>query len=1289
MGMENFDINRFFKILCNCKLYICFVLILFIVMGYFYSFYYVTPLYDSSATVVLVQNENLENENNDFSITQADIALNQNLLSTYTKIAKSTKVLEQVINNLNLDISANDLSNLVSVEAVNNAEVFKISVVNEDKFLAASITSELLNVFSNEVQSLYNMNNVYTIDMAKVNDTPYNVNHFKDIIIFAFIGIFASLGIVIIVYLLDTTIKSEHEVEYYTKLPVLSTIPKYLDNQSKTFSELIVNAEPKSPIAECFKTFRTNIMFSIQNKKLNTILVTSGSMGEGKSFVSSNLAVSFAKSGKKVILVDTDMRKGRVHKIFNLMNNAGLSNVLSNIGINGSTVNINNYIQKSGVPNLHIMTSGDVPPNPSELLSSINMRRFLEALNTQYDIVICDGTPCTLVTDSVILSKIVDTTVIVTAAKISKLDTLNKIKKSITIVGGNIGGVVINKMPISAKSYQNKYYYGNHNEVYTGFDMENDMDDSLLDNVLCISEDVFIDTEIEPTESLDTDYDSSNYENNNFDKLSNILLDNSKDIAELKGLYKNVVQDSLDIVYKNENAASVMKQIENIKELYQSNIDTQNEYIAVIDDKISNFRLEENSNAILDELNSIKASYEDAINYQNEYIAELDSKIADIDVDGDTNTNAILDELNNIKTSYENAISSQNEYIDEYISDLNDRIASFNVTDNFSSILSELNNIKNSYEDSINSQNEYLSGKVEDNSNAVLDELYNFKISYEEGISSQNEYIARKVRNNSNSILDELNNMKSTYENSINSQTEYLDKKVGNNSSVILDKLNNIKNSYEDSINSQNEYLSGKVEDNSNAVLDELYNFKISYEEGISSQNEYIARKVRNNSNSILDELNNMKSTYENSINSQTEYLDKKVGNNSSVILDKLNNIKNSYEDSIVYQNAYIDERIENNSNNILDELNNIKASYENAINYQTRCVAELDNRIANLGLDDDFNIVLDELNTIKATYQDAIMLQTEYIAELDNTIANFRAELDNTIANFKLEDNFSLLLNELNTIKVSYENAVNSQNSEFTNLKDGISNINNNDVLSAVSNIYKQLENINSKFDYLEKKSKDNEALIKKMVKENTERSIKVTDIRKLDDKVVRMKDYLKNISNLDNSSSNDMDQNNDVILANSIVESVNTETIKTTQKEETVKEKPAKVVNADKITKKQEIAEEKPAKLAKADKVTKKEEIVKEKPAKLAKTNKVTKKEETINEKNIQVTKTDKIREDNISKGANVNEQRSSVVDYSIAKSKMKKGFFGFASRHEEEDEPINIVSQILCKNNEESVG
>ena len=1105
-------------------------------------------------------------ENNDFSITQSDITLNQNLLSTYTKIAKSTKVLEQVIDNLNLDISASLLSKYVSVQAVNNAEVFKISVINEDKFLAASITNELLNVFSEEVKSLYNMNNVYTIDMAKVSDSPYNINHFKDISIFTVLGIFVSFGLVFVAYLLDTTIKSEHEVENYAKLTVLSTIPKYFDKQNKNFNELIVNAEPKSPIAECFKTFRTNIMFSIQNKKLNTILVTSGSMGEGKSFVSSNIAVSFAKSGKRVILVDTDMRKGRVHKIFNLMNSAGLSNVLSNIGLNGTSVNINNYIQKSGIPNLHIMTSGDIPPNPSELLSSIDMRKFLEALNSQYDIVICDGTPCTLVSDSVILSKIVDTTVIVTAARVTKLDTLNKIKKSITIVGGHIGGVIINKMPISAKSYQNKYYYGNHNEVNVDFNLNDDIDDTILDSMLCINDDVYIDTEIEEEILVSDSYNTNNtsYKNDsydNLDKFSNILLNNSRDIAELKGLYKNVVQDSLDVVYKNDSANSIMKQIENIKELYQNNIDTQNEYISVIDDKISNFKIEDNvnANAILDELNSIKASYEDAINYQNEYIAQLDNKISNINVED--NANSILDELTNIKTSYENAISSQNEYIDEYITDLNNKISNLNVEDNFSSILNELNSIKASYEDSITSQNEYISSKVKDNSNVVLDELYKFKTSYEDSVSSQNEYIARKVRNNSNAILDELNNIKSSYENSIISQNEYITKKVGSDSNAILDKLNSLKASYE--------YTAG-------------------------------------------------------------------------------------------LQNTYIDDKLENNSNSILDELNNIRTSYENAINFQNEYIAELDNKISNLGVDDDFNIVLDELNSIKTSYENAILLQTEYIEELDNKISNFRTELDNTISNFKLEDNFSLLLNELNTIKASYENAINSQNNEITDLKDGISNINNSDVLSAVSNIYQQLETINSKFDHLEKKAKDNESLIKKIAKANAERNIQVTDIRKLDDKVVRMKDYLTNGYDLNKLNSNTKK---------------NKSTINNAPEETTI-------VNSNNSSNTDDINK------SISTKTDSKTEKIKEKVTKTNKLEKQKKPNKVIKEdKNNDVIKDNK---NNIpDKSVDVNEQKSSVVDYSIARNKMKKGLFNFNSKYIEDEEPVNIVSQILCKNNKESVG
>lgn len=362
-----------------------------------------------------------------------------------------------MISGLNLDLRPEDLSPLVNVESVNNTQVFKISVSNANPEIAALITNYLLEAFSKEVNSLYHMNNIYVMDQAEASITPYNVHHTKDLVSFFVIGLMVSFGLVIILYLLDNTIKSEKDIEDYADLSVLSTIPIY---SSKEDVELIVNENPTSPIAECFKTLRTNVMFSVQNKELTTILVTSGCMGEGKSFVSANLAVAFANSGKKVLLVDTDMRKARVHKIFDLPNEQGLSTCLSKIASDG--VNVNDFIKESHIANLHVMTSGIVPPNPSELLSSSCMVRLLNTLNRQYDVVICDGTPCMLVSDSIILSKIVDSTVIVTASHSTKLDSLLKIKKSIEMVGGHISGAIINMMEVSGKSYQNGYYYGNH-----------------------------------------------------------------------------------------------------------------------------------------------------------------------------------------------------------------------------------------------------------------------------------------------------------------------------------------------------------------------------------------------------------------------------------------------------------------------------------------------------------------------------------------------------------------------------------------------------------------------------------------------------------------------------------------------------------------------------------------------------------------------------------------------------------------------------------------------------------
>lgn len=565
----NNDINRLLKIVSNNKKFIILILIIFIAIGYIYSFNYKTPMYKSTATFVLVQNS----EDSE-SITQKDITINQNLISTYSNIAKSNKVLKQVVENLNLNTSESELSKQISVEAVKNTEVLKISVINKDSELAAKIANELFDIFSKEVSKLYNISNVHIMDSAEKTEIPYNINHIKDIIIFLIAGIGVSTVLITIIYLLDTTIKSEKDVETYTDLTVLSTIP--LTN-TKNESELITKNEPKSIVAESFKTLRTNIMYSIQNKKLKTILITSGYMGEGKSFISSNLAVTFAQSGKKVIFIDTDMRKGRLQKIFNTENRKGLSNLLSDINNEKNKININEYINKTEIPNLYVMTSGVVPPNPSELLASENMKKLLYTLNTVYDIVICDSAPCMLVTDSVILSKAVDTTVIVTSNKTTKITNLLETEKSIKLVGGNVSGVIINKMTENKKEYKNKYYYGHPEQLTETTKIENKVEEDLFKNKLYLK-DIKIDKKIEAVQE-------NNIQENNKNSIKNSkqIKENSNEIKELKSLYKVLMKNTLNILLnKEEKAESILDKIDNIKNSYRDDLEqiknNQNKY---------------------------------------------------------------------------------------------------------------------------------------------------------------------------------------------------------------------------------------------------------------------------------------------------------------------------------------------------------------------------------------------------------------------------------------------------------------------------------------------------------------------------------------------------------------------------------------------------------------------------------------------------------------------------------------------------------------------------------------
>ena len=220
--------------------------------------------------------------------------------------------------------------------------------------------------------------------------------------------------------------------------------------------ELIVYNRPKSNISEDIRTIRTNLQFTSSEDESQSFLITSSIPGEGKSFISSNLAVAFAQTGASTIIVDSDLRLGRVHKIFNVSNSKGLSNLLVGNNIN----KLDSYIKETKIPNLYVISRGMVPPNPSELLNSNNARKLIDTLKDNFDYVIFDGVPINGLPDSLILAGLLDRVVLVASANYTNIDDLNDTKKALEKIDAKIAGVVLNKANKVKRGKYSNYYYG-------------------------------------------------------------------------------------------------------------------------------------------------------------------------------------------------------------------------------------------------------------------------------------------------------------------------------------------------------------------------------------------------------------------------------------------------------------------------------------------------------------------------------------------------------------------------------------------------------------------------------------------------------------------------------------------------------------------------------------------------------------------------------------------------------------------------------------------------------------
>lgn len=314
------------------------------------------------------------------------------------------------------------------------------------------------------IQAGITASNIQVIDRAEIPTRPYKPNMWHNIKYAALIGLLLGFGLAFFFEYLDNTIKTTDDVERLIRLPSFGMVPEIsLEKRRKLERgviypvELITFGHPKSMLSEVYRNIRTSILLSFSERPPKTIVVSSPRPMEGKTTTAINMAIAFSQTGAPVLVIDGDMRRPRVHSIFNGRNGVGLSSFLT------GNAELNSIIQKSDMPNLYYIPSGPIPPNPSELLGSNLFKSMVQFLGKKFDHIIFDSPPVLSFVDSLILSNCVDGVVLVVLSEKTPKEALCNSKSALLQVNAKILGVVINRVDIQRSGYyydyRNYYYY--------------------------------------------------------------------------------------------------------------------------------------------------------------------------------------------------------------------------------------------------------------------------------------------------------------------------------------------------------------------------------------------------------------------------------------------------------------------------------------------------------------------------------------------------------------------------------------------------------------------------------------------------------------------------------------------------------------------------------------------------------------------------------------------------------------------------------------------------------------
>lgn len=340
-----------------------------------------------------------------------------------------------------------ELANLFSARQIADTQTQIAGLQNKLNTLQANYAALLANTQRGALNSLT------VIEPAALPTKPVGPNRVAIILAAAAIGFALAAGAAYLLDYLDDTLKNPDDIRKVTDLITLGAVPQ-MEEAERANGELVALGEGHSAGAEAFRVLRTNLQFAGVDRPLRSLLISSPSPREGKSLVTANLAAAFAQIGHQVILVDTDLHRPRLHRIFGLPNNTGLTTALLM-----AQPAADGLLQETKVPGLRVLTSGPLPPNPAELLGSARMRELIQALSAQADIALFDSPPVTALADAAILGSQTDGVLLVISAGQTRRELTRRTMAALERVRARVVGAVLNRLPLQGAGYGYYYYY--------------------------------------------------------------------------------------------------------------------------------------------------------------------------------------------------------------------------------------------------------------------------------------------------------------------------------------------------------------------------------------------------------------------------------------------------------------------------------------------------------------------------------------------------------------------------------------------------------------------------------------------------------------------------------------------------------------------------------------------------------------------------------------------------------------------------------------------------------------